>query len=328
MALLEAEHIVVHYVKKHGASVNAVRDVSLSIQPGEFVALVGESGCGKSTLGFALLNLLNPPARLINGRVVFDGTELTGEPPEALRRQRWRDFSVVLQSGMNALNPVLTIGEQFRDVMEEHEPELNHAQIRQRTAELLAMVHLDASVAASYPHELSGGMKQRVAIALALALHPKWVLLDEPTTALDVVVQRSILDMLRELQKQQGFAVLLISHDLGLVLDIADRVMVMYAGKIVEVQSARDMLTKPLHPYSEALIACYADPQAAEVDIHSIPGGPPDLSRPVVGCPFAPRCAYVMDRCKLQAPALVGPEDQKVACFLRHEEVEEPDPWN
>jgi oligopeptide/dipeptide ABC transporter ATP-binding protein len=326
MALLEAQHIMVDYVKKHGASVHAVRDVSLSIQPGEFVALVGESGCGKSTLGFALLDLLNPPARLVNGRILFDGADLTGESAEALRRRRWRDFSVVLQSGMNALNPVLTIGEQFRDVMKEHQPELSIAQIRQRTSELLGMVHLDASVAGGYPHELSGGMKQRVAIALALALHPKWVLLDEPTTALDVVVQRSILDMLRELQRQQGFAVLLISHDLGLVLDIADRVMVMYAGKIVEVQSARGMLNHPLHPYSEALIACYADPQAEEVDIHSIPGSPPDLSRPVVGCSFAPRCPYVMDICRKQPPALAGPENEKVACFLHHDDVEEPGP--
>jgi oligopeptide/dipeptide ABC transporter ATP-binding protein len=323
MALLEAQHIIVDYVKRHGASVKAVRNVSLSIQAGEFVALVGESGCGKSTLGFAMLSLLTPPARLMHGRVVFDGAELTAETAEELRQRRWRDFSVVLQSGMNALNPVLTIGDQFQDVMKEHEPDLNKAQIRERINELLGMVHLDTAVAASYPHELSGGMKQRVAIALALALHPKWVLLDEPTTALDVVVQRSILDMLRELQKQQGFAVLLISHDLGLVLDIADRVMVMYAGKIIEVQSARGMLMHPLHPYSEALIACYADPQAEVVDIHSIPGAPPDLSRPVIGCPFAPRCTYVMERCRVQTPALIGPEDEKVACFLRHDEIEE-----
>jgi oligopeptide/dipeptide ABC transporter ATP-binding protein len=308
--LLEVENLSVAY----GAT-RAVRDVSFHMNDGEFVGLLGESGSGKSTLGNAILRLLPPPGRITGGTVTFAGTDITAASQAELRRSRWRDMSTVFQSSMNSLNPVLNVETQFRDVIEEH-TETRGAAIRRRVAELLEMVMIDPSYMRYYPHELSGGMKQRVALALALALRPKLVLLDEPTTGLDVIVQRSILDNVRALQREQGFAVLLISHDLGTVMEVSDRALVMYAGKVVEDQRSATMLGEPIHPYTRGLLGAYADPRAETVEIAYIPGRPPDLSLPGKGCLYAPRCNEAIDRCRVDEPALLPMGPGLAACHV------------
>src|SRR3954453_22380666 len=241
MRLLEVKDLSVRYEPKSHRPLDAVQDVTFSIDPGEFVGLIGESGSGKSTLATAMLRLLQRPGRISGGSITFDGTDITHLPEDELRKLRWRDVSTVFQSSMNSLNPVTRVEAQFRDVIETHSS-LRGEAVNRRIRELFDMVIIDHRFIGSYPHELSGGMKQRVALALALALDPKFVLLDEPTTGLDVVVQKAILDRVRALQRERGFAVLLISHDLGTVLEFSDRVMVMYAGEIVEEQPAETML--------------------------------------------------------------------------------------
>jgi oligopeptide/dipeptide ABC transporter ATP-binding protein len=315
VSLLSVSDLSVTYDTKHRAPNHAVRGVSFDIEAGECVGLLGESGCGKSTLGNALLRLLDPPARITGGTITFDGTDITTLGESALRPLRWRQMSTVFQSSMNSLNPVMTVAAQFRDVFTTH-TELSNDEIRERSAELLEMVLIDPSFLRFYPHELSGGMKQRVALALALALDPKLVVLDEPTTGLDVVVQRSILDSVRSLQREKGFAVLLISHDLGTVLEVADRVLVMYAGELVEEQRSADMLRAPLHPYSRGLLGSYADPRDEQVDVTYIPGRPPDLSLTHEGCLFADRCPEVLDRCRTEAPVLLPLNGSRVACHV------------
>lgn len=314
MALIEIDKLSVDY-RSHAGATHAVRDVSFEIGAGEFVGLVGESGSGKSTLGNAIIRLLPSSGQIVGGSVRFDGEELATMDDDELQRRRWRDFSTVFQGSMNSLNPVITIDRQFRDVMQAH-TQMSDDEIHDRTAELLRMVEIDPSFMRFYQHELSGGMKQRVAIALALALSPKFVLLDEPTTGLDVVVQKSILENLRRLQKEQQFAVLIISHDLGAVLNISDRMLVMYAGEIVEEQPAKTLLQHPIHPYTRGLLGSYADPTAPSIEITYLPGKPPDLKHPPRGCPFSPRCSEVIDVCWQIDPPLAPMWNGKAACHV------------
>jgi oligopeptide/dipeptide ABC transporter ATP-binding protein len=317
--LLEAQRAnVVYEPPGGGRRIWSVRNVDLALESGEFVGLVGESGCGKSTLGYALVRLLRPPARLESGRILFDGDEITRLEGEALRRRRRNGFAMVLQSGMNALNPVRTIEGHFADVMRAHQ-RVPDETVHRRGLELLERVHLEAATLGRYPHELSGGMRQRVAIALALSLDPRLVVFDEPTTALDVIVQQAVIETIQELQREIGFTALLISHDLGLVLDVTDRVLVMYAGQIVEDQPSGQMLREPRHPYTRALLACYDDPRADEVELAGIPGTPPDLSLRIDECPFAPRCPWREQVCVERDPPLdrlPGVDDALVACHV------------
>jgi peptide/nickel transport system ATP-binding protein len=315
MALLEVENLSVDYAPKGSAPVHAVRDVSFTLGEGEFVGLLGESGCGKSTLGTALLRLTEAPGRISGGTIRFDGTDITHASNKELRPIRWREMSTVFQSSMNSLNPVMTVEAQFRDVIEEH-TELRGSEVTDRVAELLDMVVIDRSFMRFYPHELSGGMKQRVALAMALALSPRLIILDEPTTGLDVVVQRSILDNVRRLQKELGFAVLFISHDIGTVLESADRIMIMYAGRIVEQQPAPTALRDPIHPYTKGMLGSYADPRAETVHITYIPGRPPSLISPPVGCPFEPRCPEAVETCASDDPALLPLGHGSAACHV------------
>ncbi len=315
MPLLDVTDLSVTYATRRTPPATAVREVSFSIEPGECVGLLGESGSGKSTLGNALLRLLEPPATITGGRIVFDGTDITALGDDALRPLRWRRMSTVFQSSMNALNPVMTVEAQFRDVFRAH-TKLTDDQIRRRIGELLELVLLEPQHMRFHPHELSGGMKQRVALALALALDPDFVLLDEPTTGLDVVVQRSILDNLRALQRDRGFAVLMISHDLGSVMEVTDRVMVMYAGRIVEQQRSTGVLRAPLHPYTRGLLGSYADPRAERVDVAYIPGRPPGLALDLPGCPFADRCPEVLDVCRTHTPPEVTADGVTTACHV------------
>ncbi|WP_166843954.1 ABC transporter ATP-binding protein [Isoptericola sp. BMS4] len=324
MALVEVEHLSVDYRSRDLPPSHAVRDVSFSIAEGEFVGLLGESGCGKSTLGNALLHLLDRPAHHAGGSVRFDGQDLYALSERDVNRLRWREIATVFQSSMNALNPVLRVAKQFHDAMDAHGWREGvdgdrHARIR----EVLADVELDADrVMRSYPHELSGGMRQRVVLALALLLRPRFVLLDEPTTGLDVLVQRSIVELLRRIQREQGFTVLFISHDLGTVLEIADRVMVMYAGEVVESRPSAELATNPLHPYSHGLLGSFDDPRAEHVSVAYIAGRPPALTEPPPGCPFAPRCPSRLAACDDVVPTLddapeaAGPGPSLVRCHL------------
>ena len=320
MALLEAHGVNVVYEPSRGTRIWSVRDVDLTLEQGEFVGLVGESGCGKSTLGFALTRMLRPPARLTGGTIKFDGTDIASLDGEQLRRARRNGFALVLQAGMNALNPVRTIEHHFGDILKAHArpgDDLSSGGIRRRGTELLEAVRLDPAVLGRFPHELSGGMRQRVAIALALSLQPQMIVFDEPTTALDVIVQQAVMDTIKDLQRQRGFTAILISHDLGVVLESTDRVMVMYAGRIVEDQPSRVMAHGLHHPYTEALLDCYADPRAEEVRLGGIPGTPPDLSLPNTGCSFAPRCPVAEEVCRQEDPPLFPLAPGRAACHVR-----------
>src|SRR5882757_2404459 len=317
--LLEVEHLSVDYAPKNGAAVHAVRDVSLSIAEGEFVGLLGESGSGKSTLGTAILRLTERPGKITTGSIRFDDRDITNANAGELRKIRWNEMSTVFQSSMNSLNPVATVEAQFRDVIEEHTA-LRGKAVHQRAAELLELVSIEESFLRFYPHELSGGMKQRVALAMALALDPRLVVLDEPTTGLDVVVARSILDNVRRLQRELGFAVMFISHDIGTVLESADRVLIMYAGQLVESQPANGMLRDPMHPYAKGMLGSYADPRNETIRITYIPGRPPSLLAPPIGCPFAPRCPEVIERCHTDAPEFLPLAGATVACHVARDQ--------
>jgi peptide/nickel transport system ATP-binding protein len=268
-----------------------VDDVSFSVQQGEIVGLAGESGCGKSTTAHAILRILRPPAQITRGRVLFEGNDLTHLGLERLRAYRWRHISLVFQSAMNALNPVMRIGDQFVDMIQAHE-QVDKGKALDRAGELLKLVGIDPARLKAFPHELSGGMRQRVVIAMALALEPELIIMDEPTTALDVVVQRQILQEIQELQQRLKFAVLFITHDLSLLIEFSNRIAIMYAGEIVEMTSSDELFRHPKHPYTVGLMSSFPPLSGEKKIMHGIPGSPPDPAHPPSGCRFHPRCSH------------------------------------
>ncbi|ASO19314.1 oligopeptide/dipeptide ABC transporter ATP-binding protein [Actinoalloteichus hoggarensis] len=304
--VLTVRGLSVHY--ETDQRVRAVEDVDLTLHRGEVLGLAGESGCGKSTLAYALNRLLRPPARVVSGSVTFherDGDiDLLGLSGEELRLFRWKKIAMVFQGAMNALNPVLTVRDQLLDVLAAHEPDMAVPARTARCAELLDLVGVDPARLGSYPHELSGGMRQRVMIAMALALRPDVMVMDEPTTALDVVVQRDILRELSRLREHFGFAVVFITHDLSLLLEISDRIAIMYAGRIVEQASARRLLTAPRHPYTVGLLNSFPSLTGPRREMRGVPGQPPDLAVSIPGCAFAPRCPYRRAPCDEHRPEL------------------------
>jgi len=305
--LLSVEELRIDYLTTAGR-VRIVDGVSFTVGEGEIVGLAGESGSGKSTILKGILRLLQPPAVISGGRVLFRGEDVLAMDEAQLQRLRWKQISLVMQSAMNALNPILTIGEQIGDVLVAHEGRRNW---KPRVAELLDLVGIDRVRMASYPHELSGGMRQRVVIAMALALSPPLVFMDEPTTALDVVVQKDILDRVRELQQQQGFSILFITHDLGLMMDLCTRIGVLYAGRLTEVAAARALRQAPQHPYTQGLMNAFADVHQDQSLLLGIPGSPPDPRNPPSGCRFHPRCPVAEARCQSEQPPFVN----GVACW-------------
>ena len=321
MALLEVEALNVVYEPERGVRIKAVRDVEFVLEKGEFVGIVGESGSGKSTLGFAITQMLRPPAFIESGSVRFNGVDISELSGSALRSQRRNGFALVLQSGMNALNPVRSVIKQIGDVLKAHAREGEHwskSKVRIRAIELLSMVDLDPQMLGRYPHELSGGQRQRVAIALALALEPELIVFDEPTTALDVIVQASVMETIKSLQRSRGFTAIVISHDMSIVLDVTDRTLVMYAGRVVEDQPSKTVASIGIHhPYTEALLKCYADPRADKVELKDIRGTPPDLSLEQRGCFFAPRCEFAVEICREKTPKLIRSGLVQVACHVR-----------
>ncbi len=320
--LLEIRNVTVDYGIGEG-SVHAVRDVSLTIHEGEAIGLAGESGSGKSTLAMAVTRLLRNPATISGGEVLYHPREgapvdLVGLSQEQLRPLRWDEIAIVLQSAMNALNPVLSIQTQLTDVMQAHRPHMSKRDRIARAGELLETVGVSRDRLSAFPHELSGGMRQRAMIAMALALNPKLIVMDEPTTALDVVTQRQILEELAELRESFGFAVLFITHDLSLLLEMADRIAVMYAGSLVEVAGGEAIYHQPAHPYTAGLLGSFPPLSGPRRTLVGIPGSPPDLRELPAGCPFVPRCALASAECSLSRPPLeppAGDSERLVACF-------------
>jgi oligopeptide/dipeptide ABC transporter ATP-binding protein len=295
-------------------TVHAVRDVSLSVGSGERLGLVGESGCGKTTTLFAIMGLL-PPTASVSGRILLGGVDILAQGEASVRAHRWKDIAIVFQGAMNALNPVLTIGKQISEVLEEHQIARGRA-ARLRARELLDLVQLPAGTVNSYPHELSGGMRQRAVIAMALSCEPQVILADEPTTALDVMIQAQVLQLLLRTSSALGIAIVLVTHDLALVAQTCRRAAVMYAGTLVEEGSLDQLFRAPAHPYTRLLFAATPDLETLQPRI-SIPGVPPRLDQPLIGCPFHPRCPSAFERCTERAPALLEiSSGQRAACHL------------
>jgi peptide/nickel transport system ATP-binding protein len=300
--LLSIRDFCVDYATDRGP-VRAVDRVSLDVRPGEILGIAGESGCGKSTLAQALMRILPPPAVISGGEVHFEGRDVLSLNESELREMRWNRVSMVFQSAMDALNPVITIGEQITDTLLAHGAD-SSGSARARALELLDMVGIPRDRIDGYAHQLSGGMRQRVGIALALALEPSLVILDEPTTALDVIVELEILGKIRTLQREHGFSIVLITHDLARMLQISDRVSVFYAAKLVELGPAGEMRRAAKHPYTQGLLRAFPTVRAETVEAESIPGAPPSLENPPTGCRFHPRCPLAIDICHEREPEL------------------------
>ena len=315
--LLDVRHLVVDFITPRGPC-RAVDDVSFAIRRGEVFGLAGESGCGKSTVAHAVMRLIKSPGQISGGQVLFEGRDILPLSPGKLQQFRWRHASIVFQSAMTALNPVINLGEQISDAIMAHET-MSKRQALERAAELFKLVGIESRRLKSFPHELSGGMRQRAVIAMAMALNPELVIMDEPTTALDVVVQRDILRQVEALKRDFGFAVLFITHDLSLLLEFADRIGIMYAGELVETAPARTLLDRARHPYTLGLLRSFPPLTGPIERMTGIPGSPPDLANPPSGCRFHPRCPLMQPTpCISEEPALrvVGPSGRRAACHF------------
>lgn len=322
MSLLEVRDLRVSYGSSDG-DVHAVDGVSLNIDAGEFVGLAGESGCGKTTMAMAIPQLLPANARISSGSVTFDGIEISNLDEDGMRAYRWKDISVVFQGALNALNPVQTIGSQIAEPIRVHDSSVTGPEAEDRMSELLEAVGIPARRAHDYPHQFSGGMRQRVMIAMALACRPRLVIADEPITALDVMTQAQIIDLLQSLSDRYNLAMLLISHDLSVLAQTCDRVAVMYAGKMAETGPSHDVfgesggVVNAKHPYTQRLLRAYPNIHRERVFIDGIPGSPPDLSKPQVGCRFQPRCDVSVDVCSVNEPTLIRiTQAHQASCHL------------
>lgn len=313
--VLDVQNLKVYYETPTG-DVRAVDDVSFKIEQGEIVGLVGESGCGKTTTAMAILRLVQAPGRIVGGKMLLDGIDIVTLNDAELRDVRWRKMALVPQGAMNSLNPVMRINTQLGDAIVTHQPRISAAELKERLLDLLNMVGLPSRIYSMYPHELSGGMKQRVCIAMAVALNPSLIIADEPTSALDVVVQRVVAQTLLDIKDRLGVSMVVIGHDMGLMAQLADRIAVMYAGHLVELAPVRQIYAQPMHPYTQLLIESI--PSIKERKPLKITEGiTHDLRNPPPGCIFQSRCPQVMDICRqVRPPLLEHPSRQQVACHL------------
>ncbi|MCD6139417.1 MAG: ABC transporter ATP-binding protein [Thermococcus sp.] len=314
--VLEVKDLKMYYFTSRGA-VKAVDNLTFELKKGEVLGLAGESGCGKSSLGFTLMGMPTPPGKIVGGSIKIDGREIVGLPDDVLRKEvRWQKISMIFQGAMNALNPVYTIGYQMIEPLIYHKG-MNKEEALDRAMKYLELVGLAPEIVYRYPHELSGGMKQRVVIATALLLDPEIVIADEPTTALDVVVQAQIINLMKKLKKELGLSMIFITHDLSILAEVSDRVAIMYAGKIVEIGDSEKIYYEPAHPYTQKLLGAIPRLHEDVERLEFIPGQPPNLITPPSGCRFHPRCPYAMQQCKEQVPELKEIEkDHYAACWL------------
>jgi peptide/nickel transport system ATP-binding protein len=313
--ILNVRDLTVEYVGLRG-KVRAVNNVNLSLDKGSTLGLVGESGCGKSTLGFSILRLVPPPGRISAGQIDLDGVNLLNQSEENMRRIRGGQISMIFQDPMTSLDPLMKIRDHFIELFQTHEPTITKEEAISRTVKLLDSLGIGGDRVDDYPHQFSGGMRQRVMIGLALALEPKLIIADEPTTALDVIVEAQVLELLKRLKEEHGLTLILITHNIGIVAEMADTIAVMYAGQVVEVGPTGDIFETPLHPYTKGLLESAPNVLHPERSMRPIPGSPPDLLNPPSGCKFHPRCPKVFEPCPFREPRLVKQGTRLVACHL------------
>jgi peptide/nickel transport system ATP-binding protein len=320
--VLDVQHLTMHYTVKTG-DVQAVDDVSFTLAEGEALGLVGESGCGKTSIAMTLIRLLADNAKIVDGKIMLVGTDVAKLTDDQMRKHRWSDISMVFQGAMNAWNPVYKVGDQIWEAMEQHFPDMMETEGRQRIAELFELVGLAPEMMDRYPHEFSGGMRQRAIIAMALSCDPKIIIADEPTTALDVIVQDQILRELKHVQEALGMAIIYISHDVAVIAEVSDRIGVMYAGKLVELGSTDEVFPHPKHPYTYLLLASTPSVKGPRRKLAPLEGEPPDLLKPPSGCRFHPRCPWATEICSTEEPPFEEvSEGHGVACW-HSEEVPE-----
>lgn len=313
--VLQVKDLHVTYYTDRGV-INAVNGITFDLQPGERLGLIGESGSGKSTMALSLMRMIKSPGRIASGQLLLGDTDLVKVPEDEMRTIRASRISMIPQGAMNSLNPVIKIKDQIIDTIKDHDQGMSQAEMEQRAIQVLEFVELRREVANMYPHELSGGMKQRVCIAIAITLQPEIIIADEPTSALDVVVQRQVMETIARLQKEMGVAVILIGHDMGLMAQFVDRLAVMYAGRFADLSPIRDTFKDPLHPYTQLLISSLPSLEVRGV-FRGIPGLPPSLLNLPPGCVFHPRCPHAMDICTKQAPVYGETRPRRwVACHL------------
>jgi len=299
--VLEVKNLTMHYMTRKGP-VYAVDNVSFSVPRGGSLGLVGESGCGKTSIAISLLKLLPENAEIISGEINLVGTNIVALSEAQVRKFRWRNISMVFQAAMNSLNPVYTVEEQILEAMREHIPDLSEREMKARVDNLFSLVGLDPTLKDQFPHQYSGGMRQRAVIAMALSCEPDMIIADEPTTALDVIVQDALLKQIREIQKELNMAMIYISHDIAVIAEVSEEVGVMYAGKLVELSAAEAIFHRPIHPYTMGLMSSFPSIVGEKTDLVTIPGEPPDLLNPPPACRFHPRCPYATEICREQEP--------------------------
>jgi peptide/nickel transport system ATP-binding protein len=318
MPLMDVEDLKMYY-RTSGGWVRAVDGLTFQVESGRGLGVVGESGCGKTSIAITLMKILPRNARIFGGRVIFDGKDIVPMKEDAIRKNiRWKGISLIFQGAMNALNPVYKIDDQIVEAIKLHEPTVTEKEAKARIAKLFELVGIDPSRASNYPHEFSGGMKQRACIAMALACNPKMLISDEPSTALDVIIAAQILKLLRELKQKLNLGMMVISHDLSIVTETCDDAAIVYAGNMIEYGDIVQIFKDPLHPYTQGLLSAFPSIKAQKTRLISIPGSPPDLTKPPSGCRFNPRCKYAMDICRKRQPLLVDDASKGhfAACHL------------
>ncbi len=318
--LLSVKDLTMHYKTSKG-EVSAVNNVSFSIKKGQSLGLVGESGCGKTSIAFSLIRLLPDNAFIKGGDILLDGENIVKMDQKELLKVRWKGISMVFQAAMNALNPIFSVGEQIVEAIQAHDHEINVNESREQVADLFTLVGLDPKLTVRYPHEFSGGMRQRAVIAMALACHPKLIIADEPTTALDVIVQDRILSELKDIQKRLDMSMIYISHDISVIAEVSDRIGVMYAGRMAELADADAVFKSRRHPYTYALMGAFPSIKGEKRELTTLPGEPPDLLNPPGGCRFHPRCPRVTAQCRQEVPPFIEHSPNHLAACWHPMEV-------